>query len=158
MIRRSFLRVCTVAAIVSPLILAGVPGGRPFAAEEAGERVRFRWRVPVVHKRTVEESLRYQGEIEREKDKKGALVFVFVGVVLLPYLAKSILELMRQIEHGGVIVDACGPEIEVETDKRMPYDMVIVRSCKDTDVKVYRDQIEGPSQLAGFIEKAKGAK
>ncbi len=82
----------------------------------------------------------------------------FVGVVLLPYLAKSILELMRQVEHGGVIIDACGPEIEVETDKRMPNGMVVVRSCKDTDVKVLRDEIEGPSQLTGIIEKAWGAK
>ena len=158
MIRRSFLRMFSVAAIVSPLILVGVPGGRPFAAEGEGKPVRFRWRVPVVHKQTVEESLRYQGEVEREKDKKGALVFVFVGVVLLPYLAKSILELMRQVEHGGVIVDACGPEVDIQTDKRMPNGMVVVRSCKDTDVKVYRDQIEGPSELAGFIEKAWGAK
>jgi hypothetical protein len=145
-------------AFVSPLILAVAPRDSSLAGEAEGMPVGFRWRVPVVHKQTVEDGLRFEGVIEPEKDKKGALVFVFVGLVLLPYLAKSILELMRQVEHGGVFVDACGPELEIETDKRMPNGMVVVRSCNDADVKVYRDDIEGPSQLAGFIEKAMRAK
>lgn len=157
MVRRWFLRSLVAAGVAVPFVVSGLPLRRLLAAEDTPGPVKFRWRVPVVHKRTVEESLRYEGTVEEEQDKKGVFVFVFVGVVLLPYLAKSVLELTRQVEHGGVIVDACGEEVDIATDKRMPSGMVVVRSCEGADVKVHRDEIEAPSQLAGFIEKALGA-
>lgn len=158
MFRRTLMKMFGAAALVLPVMLAGSPGRQSFAATSEGEPVRFRWRVPVAHKETVEQSLRYEGTVEPETDKKGVMVFVFVGIVLLPYLAKSVLELMREIEHGGVIVDACGSELEIQTDKRMPHGMVVVRNCKDQDVKVYGDAIDGPSELSGLIEKAMGGK
>jgi hypothetical protein len=158
MIRRIFLQVCTTVAVILPLLLPRFLKAQPLAATEEGEPVTFRWRVPVAHLETVQQSLSYEGRIEREKDTKGAWVFVFVGVALLPYVAKSILELMRQVEHGGVIIDACGPEVEIDTNKQMPHGMIIVRNCKDVDLKVYWDEIEGPSQLVDFMKEASEVK
>lgn len=152
--RRTVISVLTLGSL---LCLEWTTRALIASADDIGT-VRFRWRVPTVHKQTVEQNLQFQGTIEPEKEKKGVWVFVFAGVVLIPYLAKSILEIMRQVEHGGMVVDACGRDIQIETNKNMPLGMVIVRSCSDADVKVYHDQIEGPSQLAQIIEKARGSK
>ena len=152
MIRRSFLRMFGGAAVFSPLILVGVPGNRPFAAEQEGEPVRFRWRVPVVHKRTVEGSLRYEGEIEREKDKKGALVFVFVGAVLLPFLAEAILELRRDIIYGGVVIDTRGAEIVIENDKRLDSRTIVVVGPEGNEI-YEREEIANPSELVAALMK-----
>jgi hypothetical protein len=62
--------------------------------------------VPIAHVDTVKRNLRFNGTVTEEKDLKGAaLIFVFIGAVLLPYLADAVLALRREMVHGGLIID-----------------------------------------------------
>ena len=117
---------------------------------------KFQWRVPEAHYETVKKELRFEGEIrEGERDAKGIpLVFFFVGAVLLPYLAKAVLALRRDIVYGGVIIDTRGETIEIDTDKSLPNRVIVIVTPKGTDL-YERDEIDNPAELVDVLLKAK---
>ena len=72
--------------------------------------------MPIAHVDTVTKNLRFDGTVTKEEDEKGLpLVFIFVGAVLLPYLAKAVLALRRDMVTGGLVIDTRGPEIKIDT-------------------------------------------
>ena len=113
----------------------------------------FRWRVPKVHFETVKNELHFEGKITREKDAKGLpLVFIFVGVVLLPYLAKAVLTLRREIVHGGIVIDTRGEKIDIDTDKSLPGGVIVVVTPKGTQF-YDRTDIGNPAELVSALMK-----
>lgn len=113
----------------------------------------FRWRVPTVHFDTVKNELRFEGEITQEKDAKGVpLVFIFVGAVLLPYLAKAVLALRREIVHGGIVIDTRGEKIDIYTDKSLPGGVIVLVTPKGTQL-YERDEIGNPAELVSALMK-----
>ena len=126
--------------------------GRSTAAN-TGDAILFRWEVPEIHKKAVEESLTYQGTLEVD-DSKAIAVWVFAGLVLLPYLAQSILKLVHQMEKGGVVVDARSRPVQVTTDKSLPKGWIMVIQ-PDSKVVFERDEIESPADLVNIILKGK---
>ncbi len=115
----------------------------------------FQWRVPIAHFETVKKELRFEGEITEEKDAKGLpLVFIFVGAVLLPYLAKAILAIRREIVYGGVIIDTRGDKINIDTDKSLSSGVIVIVTPEGT--KLYeRDEIENPAEMVKALSKLK---
>ena len=119
---------------------------RAMAADDSVPR-QFRWRVPQAHADTVSKELRFDGQVATEKDAKGVpLVFIFAGAVLLPYLAKAVLALRREIVHGGVIIDTRGEEIRIDTDKSLSGGVIIIVSTNGTEL-YERDENGDPSEL-----------
>ena len=113
----------------------------------------FHWRVPKVHFETVKKELTFEGEITEEKDAKGLpLVFIFVGAVLLPYLANAILALRREIVHGGVVIDTRGNKIVIDTDKSLPGGVILVVTSEGTEF-YEREQISDPTELVSALMK-----
>lgn len=116
---------------------------------------RFEWRVPKANFETVKKELKFDGEIKKgQKDEKGLpLVFIFVGLVLIPYLAKAILALRRDIVYGGVVIDTRHDSIHIDTDKSLSSGVIVVVTPEGT--KMYeRDEIENPTELVNVLLKA----
>lgn len=149
--RRDVLKVVVALAAFRLLTLAPVSAAGTQLAEN--ERVRFRWRVPTAHYETVEESLVFEGEIEEERDTKGVLVAVFVGVALLPSLVDSILKLRRKLVQPGLKIDARGPDIKIDVDPSLPRATILL--CDKTGCKLYEpDQLTDPAELAKALASA----
>ena len=109
----------------------------PASAQTATvEEVSFRWRVPTAHYQTVENTLIFDGNIEEERDTKGLpLVFVFVGVALLPSLVDAILTVRRKLVQPGLTIDARGTPIRIDVDPTLPRGMILL--CDKTGCKLY---------------------
>lgn len=151
--RRAILATLIFGGIVSlPLRMRSALAGD---AASQGEAVQFRWRVPTVYFETVKSELHFEGEITQEKDTKGLpLLYVFVGTVLLPYLAKAVLALRREIIQGGVVIDTRSQKIDIYTDKSLPGGVIIVLT-KDGTQLYERDEIGNPSELVSTLLKGR---
>jgi hypothetical protein len=114
---------------------------------------RFLWRVPKVHFETVKNELHFDGVITKEKDAKGVpLVYIFIGAVLIPYLAKALLALRREIVQGGVVIDIRGDEIDIDTDKSLPSGVIVI--VTNEGAQLYeRDEIGNPAELVRALMK-----
>jgi hypothetical protein len=116
---------------------------------------KIRWRVPIAHLDTVKENLRFDGTVEKETNEKGlTLVFIFVGTVLLTYLADAVLALRREILYGGIVIDTRGSETKITNDKRLDAGVMVVISPSGTEL-YERDEIENPTELVAALLKAK---
>jgi hypothetical protein len=140
-----------VAGGMAPLIAPTL--GMATSTEETPQN--FRWRVPVAHVETVKNNLRFDGSVTNEKDEKGIpLMFVFLGAVLLPYLADAVLALRRDIVYGGVVIDMRGSEIVIENDKRLDSGVILVITPDGSDF-YERDDIKAPNELVAALLKGK---
>lgn len=125
------------------------------AASTEDELRKLRWRVPVAHFKTVETNLRFEGTVTSEKNEKGIpLVFIFIGAVILPYLADAVLALRREILYGGVVIDTRGSEIVIENDKRLDAGIIVVITPSGTDL-YERDEFGDPRELVAALLKGK---
>ena len=115
--RRKFVKNCLWVFVGSVVCTPWTYGKESSRDNDA---ILFRWRVPEAHKAMVDKTLRFQGQAEPEKDQKGVLVWIFVGLVLLPDLAKAIYELIQGMEKGGVKIDTRGGKFDIDTDKSLP--------------------------------------
>lgn len=147
--RRRFLTTSVLGlATVSPA--ASLAAG---LAEDTPRRIR--WRVPIAHFDTVKENLRFEGTVEKETNEKGVtLVFLFVGAVLLTYLADAVLALRREVVYGGIVIDTRGSEIAITNDKRLDAGVIVVISPSGTEL-YERDEIENPTELVAALLKGK---
>lgn len=143
------LSLSTAAIMLWPRLLSSATASGDESPRE------FRWRVPIAHFETVKKELRFEGEITEEKDTKGLpLVFIFVGVVLLPYLAKAILAIRREIVYGGVLIDTRGDKIKIDTDKSLSSGVIVIVTPDGTQL-YERDEIENPTEMVEALTKLK---
>lgn len=106
------------------------------AHSESEGKVSFRWRVPSVYYETVEEALVFDGTIEEERGTKGLpLVFLFVGVALLPALIDAIFMLWHELVQPGLVIDARGREIKIDVDSTLPPRTILV--CDKTGCQLH---------------------
>lgn len=142
--------VLATTAIMSILVYA--PAGN---SKSEDQPKAFRWRVPKAHFETVKNELRFDGDVRHETNAKGVpLVFIFVGIVLLPYLANAVLALRREIVYGGIVIDTRGSEIIINNDKRLDAGVLLVISPSGT--KFYeKDEIGDPTELVAALLKGK---
>jgi hypothetical protein len=150
--RRTFTgRIPWVIAILSGLgqITRAYP-------EEISQKVAFRWRVPIAQSEIVKNTLKFNGNIETEQDKKGLpLVFIFIGVSLLPSLVDAILTLRQKLVQPGLKIDARGSEIKIDVDPNLPRATVLL--VDKSGAKIYEpDQLSTPTELIKVLTDAKG--
>ena len=125
---------------------------------EAGEdeRLPFRLMVPEAHKKTVENELTYEGEVKKAEGK-GAIVWVFVGLTLVPSLVQAVIKLQRQIQYGGIVIDTRKEPLDIRVDKQLPSGLIVVVQ-PDGKVQFERDEVEGPDKIVESIMKGLGGK
>jgi hypothetical protein len=137
------------------MLLWTLSGFRATAAEAGkNERVSFRWMVPEAHKKTVESELAYEGEIQKAEGK-GAVVWVFVGLALVPSLVQAVIKLQRQIQYGGIVIDARKAPLDIRVNKRLPSGLIVVLQ-PDGKVQFERDEVEGPDKIIELIMRGRG--
>jgi hypothetical protein len=119
----------------------------------ADQPVAFEWRVPAAQVDIVRTNLQYQGQETPQTDSRGVpVLIVFVGVTLLPYLAKAILTVQRQIASGGVVVDTRSELVKITHDKALDAGVILIISNDGTKI-IERDEITGPAKLIDAIAK-----
>lgn len=125
---------------------------------EAGEdeRLSFRLMVPEAHRKTVENELTYEGEVKKAEGK-GVVVWVFVGLALVPSLVQAVIKLQRQIQYGGIVIDTRKTPLDIRVDKRLPSGLIVVLQ-PDGKVQFERDEVEGPDKIIESIMKGLGGK
>ena len=120
--------------------------------EQDEPRLEFEWRVPTVHFDTVKGALKFEGEVKKEEGKKGIpAVFIFAGIVLIPYLAKAVLALRREIVHGGVVIDLRGEKVKIQTAKALSSQIILVIDANGEHTLHESQDISDPSQLIKVI-------
>lgn len=150
--RRDILALAVAWATLR--LLTFVPVSAAGTQTAQNEPIRFRWRVPTAHYETVKDSLVFDGEIEAERDTKGLpLIFVFVGVALLPSLVDSILTLRRKLVQPGLRIDARGTDIKIDVDPTLPRGTILL--VDNSGAKLYEpDQLTDPVELVKALAGA----
>ena len=105
--------------------------------------VDIEWRVPRAQVRTVEEELNFDGEITGDQstieDSKGLpLIYIFGGVVALSQLARTLLEVYRDVRYGGIVVHNENGKILIDNDPRFSNGTLII--IQGDELKVFQDK------------------
>ncbi len=111
---------------------------------QESESVDIRWRVPREKVRTVREQLNFEGEITGDpstiEDSKGLpLIYILVGVVAIGQLARTLLEIYRDVKYGGIIVRNENGKVLIENDPRINSGTMIIQQGDDVQV-IFRDE------------------
>ena len=107
------------------------------------DSVDIQWRVPREQVRTVEEELDFDGEITGDKstieDSKGLpLIYIFAGVVAVGQLARTLLEVYRDVRYGGLVVHSKDGEVIIDNDPRFSSGTMII--IQGNEIKVFQDK------------------
>jgi hypothetical protein len=122
---------------------------------DTGPKVSFQWRVPVAQYEAVKTTLHFTGTIDKERDKKGLpLVFIFIGVTILPYLADAILKIRQKLVQPGLKIDARGADIKIDIDSNLPRGTILL--VDTSGAKIFEpDQISTSTELVKILADAK---
>ncbi len=105
--------------------------------------VDIQWRVPREQVGTIKEELNFNGEISGDEstieDTKGLpLIYIFAGVVAVAQLARTLLEVYRDVRYGGIVVHQENGKVVINNDPRFSSGTIIV--IQEDEVKVIQDQ------------------
>ena len=123
---------------------------------QESESVDIQWRVPREQVREVREQLNFQGKITGDpstiEDSRGLpLIYIFVGIVTLGQLAKTLLEIYREV-NGAIVVRSENGKLQIENDPRFSSGTIIVQQ-KDKVEVTFRDKDNpSPSDLIKALE------
>ncbi|MDJ0596602.1 MAG: hypothetical protein QNJ72_42650 [Pleurocapsa sp. MO_226.B13] len=107
------------------------------------DSVDIQWRVPREQVKTVKEELNFDGEITGDEstieDSKGLpLIYIFAGVVAVSQLARTLLEVYRDVRYGGLVVHSKNGEVLIDNDPRFSSGTMII--IQGEEVKVFQDK------------------
>ena len=107
------------------------------------DSVYIQWRVPREQVSSVKENLNFDGEISGDEstieDSKGLpLIYIFVGVVAVAQLARTLLEVYRDVRYGGIVVHQENGKVVIDNDPRFSSGTIIV--IQEDEVEVFQDQ------------------
>ncbi len=110
---------------------------------QEADSVDIQWRVPREQVSTVKEELNFDGEISGDEstieDTKGLpLIYIFVGVVAIAQLARTLLEVYRDVRYGGIVVHNENGQVLIDNDPRFSSGTIIV--IQEDKVEVFQDQ------------------
>lgn len=142
--RRKFLGGLMLGLLLSQLF-------NPTILAEEDESITIQWRVPREQVPTVRDNLEFQGEIIPDKstieDDRGLpLIYIFVGVVTLDSVAKTVLDIYKDAKYGGVIIrrDEKG-ELLIENNPSLDKGTIVID--QGDDVKVVFEENEQPQEI-----------
>jgi hypothetical protein len=121
-------------------------------AQVTAPGVPIEWTLTRDRATEVLDVLEFEGTTEHKNsaDTRGVPVLVLIGVAVLPSLVESLIALYRDLEGGGMIIDATGEELQIRTDGSLPYGVLVVRDAEGVEVKSYRSTPEA-ADLAEVI-------
>lgn len=140
-------RILTLTLAMSSMLLA--PSN--YAASKGAE-MSVEWLVPqdalteasqVLHDKVV------QPAGESPGSKSPAILFVLVGSVVIPYLAKTLVDIYRG-RKGGVLIDTRTTPVKITHDSGLNGGVIIVISTQRTTV-VDSSSVQAPSDLAKLL-------
>lgn len=107
------------------------------------DSVDIQWRVPREQVRTIEDELNFDGEITGDKstveDSKGLpLIYILAGVVAVSQLARTLLEVYRDLRYGGLVVHSKDGKVLIDNDPRFSNGTLII--IQEDEVKVIQTQ------------------
>ena len=107
------------------------------------ESITIRWRVPREQVKTVKEDLNFDGEITSDEstieDSKGLpLIYIIAGAVAVSQLARTLLEVYRDVRYGGLVIHNKDGEVLIDNDPRFSSGTLII--IQGEDVKVFQDK------------------
>ncbi len=144
--RRRFLGSLIVGLLESQLF------NQIILAEE-DESISIQWRVPREQVPMVRDNLNFQGEIVPDKstieDDRGLpLVYIFVGVVTLGSVAKTVLDIYKDAKYGGIIIrrDEKG-ELLIENNPSLDKGTIIIDQGDDIKVILKEDNQPKSTEL-----------
>ena len=145
--RRDFLKHAALWTLSAGVAL-GV-AGRATRTDGADERpVQFVWHVPDALKESVATNLEFDGTVEQGRALGVPLIFVFAGVALLPYLAKAVLAVRRELVKCGLVIDARQADKPIEITQECSIDGGMLVVLAPEGPRFYeRGKIEGPAEL-----------
>lgn len=108
------------------------------------ESVEFSWRIGEAHREFLTAQL--QMEPTEPEDEKGLFIYVFAGLIAVPYLADAVLKLRDRLITPGVKIDVRGKKILIETDPTLPKGHILV--VDKSGAKLYPPgEIKDPAAL-----------
>jgi hypothetical protein len=102
------------------------------------------WHIPREQLKDVKVKLNFEGKVKSDpssvKDTKGLpLIYILVGAVALAELAKTLLDIYRDVRFGGIIVKQENGKIRIDNDRRLSSGTIII-SKKDGVEVTFRDK------------------
>jgi hypothetical protein len=77
------------------------------------------------------------------------LIYIAVGVLLLPEIARTLVAAYREYKHGGVTIEVRGGKLVIATDERLPANTIVV---KDATGKVTIHENRSSADTAKWAE------
>ena len=146
--RRCFLRTLVTLFCTS---LAG--GGTGVAADEP---LRFRWRANVPQAEVIQRTLSFDGTTAKTSgDKAIGVSVIFAGAVMIPYLAKSIWSVVRDVRYGGLVIDMRGDEVVIENDPRLDGGIIVLIKPDGSTEFHHESKFPDAGGIASLIKAAK---
>ncbi|MEL6438728.1 MAG: hypothetical protein AAFQ80_05660 [Cyanobacteria bacterium J06621_8] len=107
------------------------------------DSVDIQWRVPREQVGTVREELNFDGEITGDKstieDTKGLpLIYIFAGIVAVGQLARTLLQVYRDVRYGGLVLHSKDGEVFIDNDPRFSSGTIII--IQGDEIKVFQDK------------------
>ena len=112
---------------------------------QEADSVDIQWRVPREQVKTVEEELNFDGEVTGDKstieDSKGLpLIYILAGVVAVSQLARTLLEVYRDVRYGGIVVHSENGELLIDNDPRFSSGKLIIVQGEEVKVIQAKNQ------------------
>lgn len=131
-------------------VFVTVTKGDACADHSEDQTMQFEWYIPVNQAELVRKSLVYDGNELLQREGRGAPLMIFIGVVLLTYLAQALLAFQRQIKYGGVIVDTRSDPIKITYDKALDAGVIIVVG-RDQNTIIQRNHAVDPETIVRLL-------
>jgi len=134
------------------LVLIGL--ATPLKGHAKENQISINWSIPSVEVESLKERMNFSGKITPDKttaeDGRGLpLVYVFIGIVSLPYLADGLISAVRKATCGGVIVDNTQPTLTITCNKKL--NGMILRQKDGIEFKKF-DSPPEPTELIGTLK------
>lgn len=127
-------------------------------AQTEDELIDISWRVPREQVQTVRDELNFEGKITPdlttiEDDRGLPLIYILIGLVTLSSLAKTLLDIYKEVEYGGVLIQRNNKgELEIQNNPALSSGTIIID--QGDDVKIVFEEKDKP-QTIELIEALK---
>ncbi|MFK7880157.1 hypothetical protein [Roseobacter sp.] len=147
----------SIAAALTCLALSFATGTAALAQEK--ENISVLWEMTETDAERVASKLDFEGEIQPVEGEavRGAPLVVLVGVAVLPSLVDAVITFYRDLTQGGVIIDASGEQIAIETSTGLPYGTILVRDANGIEIQNFRSTPKPADLSSAIVEAAKAA-
>ena len=119
---------------------------------QENESVNIQWRVPREQVRTVREQLDFEGEVTgdpatKENSRGLPLIYIFVGIVAIDKLARTLLDLYRNFScPGAIIVRSENHKLFIENDPMQNCNLIIIKQ-EDGNIEIINREQDNPSTI-----------